>query len=339
MIISICIPTYHRSKNLDNCLNSINLNKFNNKNFFEICISDNSTDDMSSDVVSRYKKVLPINYIKNQTNIGRVKNYLNVVSMAKGDFVWLLGDDDLLVPNAINNIKKLIENHASNVDFFYINSFILKSKYVFSQKQPFNTKNLPLNMKKFAKKNNSLELNFIDLINPKISFDFLGGMYLAVFKKNKWDSNIKYLNKSAIEDHLIFSHYDNTFPHVKIFAKAFKNSRAYYMHTPLSVTLSGEREWAPMYSLVRSIRLIESLDIFKENGLSNFKYISYKNYALRYFMQDMIKILLDKKNSGLEHVSFKKHILTNILYPNLYLSVIYFFIRRIKRIFINKHDD
>lgn len=333
MIISICIPTYHRSKNLNNCLNSINLNRFNNNNFFEICISDNSIDDMTSDVVSRYQKDLPINYIKNQTNIGRVKNYLNVVNMAKGDFVWLLGDDDLLIPSAISNIKKLIENNPSNIDFFYINSFILKSKYVFSQKQPFNTKNLPLNMKKFAKKNDSLELDFIDLISPKISFDFLGGMYLAIFRKKKWDLNISYLNKSAIEDQLIFSHYDNTFPHVKIFAKAFKNSRAFYMHTPLSVTLSGEREWAPMYSLVRSIRLIESLDIFKENGLSNFNYIIYKNYALRYFMQDMTKMLLDKKNSGLEYISFKKHILKNTLYPNLYLSIIYFFIRRIKSIF------
>ena len=39
-------------------------------------------------------------------------------------------------------------------------------------------------MQKYSNYQKSSQMNFFDLINPKISFDFLMGMYLLVFKKN-----------------------------------------------------------------------------------------------------------------------------------------------------------
>ena len=37
--------------------------------------------------------------------------------MAKGKFIWFLGDDDLLIPNAIEQLAKRIKQN-NNVDFF-----------------------------------------------------------------------------------------------------------------------------------------------------------------------------------------------------------------------------
>ena len=37
--------------------------------------------------------------------------------MADGDFIWLIGDDDLLMPYAIEDLYKLIDGHP-DVDFF-----------------------------------------------------------------------------------------------------------------------------------------------------------------------------------------------------------------------------
>ena len=330
MYLSICIPTFNRSQSLKNCLNSIILNKKLNSKEFEICVLDNCSNDETKEVVDKAKEKININYKKNQTNIGRVKNYLQVVEMAKGDFVWLIGDDDLLMTNAVSEVIKLIQNFSDKVDFFYINSFILESKYIFAQPQPFNTNYLPDDMKTFSKNTISGEIQFIDLISPRISFDFLGGMYLAVFKREKWLMNTACLNSYERNDTKIFSYFGNTFPHLKVFANAFAESRAYFYAQALSVTLSGEREWAPMYPLVRSIRLIEALDEFKKNGLSTINYIYCKNYALRYFAQDIIKMFLYKKISGFEYINFRKHILKNILYPNLHLSFFYFFLRKIK---------
>ena len=100
-------------------------------------------------------------------------------------------------------------------------------------------------------------------------------MFLSIFNRKMWLDNVGVLNNEAIEDTRIFSHFDNTFPHIKIFSVAFANSKAYFNKEPLSVCLSGAREWAPMNPLVSSIRLVEALDEYRKNGLKYFLASSY----------------------------------------------------------------
>ena len=52
MYISICIPTYNRPDNLINCLNSLSLQT--NKNF-EVCISDNGSDQDMEKIIELTK--------------------------------------------------------------------------------------------------------------------------------------------------------------------------------------------------------------------------------------------------------------------------------------------
>ena len=328
--ISICIPTFNRHKSLRNCLNSIIENVGVDWEAVDICISDNCSEDQTEAVVLEAKKKIDIKYIKNETNLGRVQNYLNVVNMASGKFVWMIGDDDLILPHSLKSLIDLLDTYSHKVDFFYVNSYLLDSSFIFSSKQPFSTNSLSDDMKKFSPKINSELMNFMDLINPNVSFDFLGGMYLSVFKKKNWSNHTKVLNKEDLNNKLIFSTFGNTFPHVKIFANAFAKSKAYFCSTPLSVTLSGEREWQPMYPLIRSIRLIEALDEFRKHGLKLKKYYLFRNYALSYFAQDFVKMMLDKKNSGWKYFSFRSHVIHNLIYPNFYLSFFYFFLRRLK---------
>ena len=58
--------------------------------------------------------------------------------MAKGDFIWFLGDDDLLVKNAIDSLTKILEK--KKCEFIWINSFHLDSKFLKKYPYPFNTK-------------------------------------------------------------------------------------------------------------------------------------------------------------------------------------------------------
>ena len=82
--LSICIPTYNRAQHLSNCLQSI-ISMRKPKGFqFEICISDNGTNDNTKEIVHNAKKYIDINYNSNKSNIGIARNFLNVVSMAKG---------------------------------------------------------------------------------------------------------------------------------------------------------------------------------------------------------------------------------------------------------------
>jgi glycosyltransferase involved in cell wall biosynthesis len=294
-----------------------------------VCVSDNCSTDETELVVRNAQADIAIKYHKNTKNLGIPKNFINVVDMAGGEFVWLIGDDDILLPNALEELDRLI-NQNGDVDFFYVNSFHLDAKYVSSFPQPFDTANLPKDMKPFSSWNESGKLMFMDLINPKISFDFLGGMFLSVFRRKNWLENVNVLDSDAIEDARTFSHFDNTFPHVKIFASAFAESRAYFNADPLNVCLTGVREWGPMYPLVHSVRLIESLDQYRRNGLPIVRYWQCKNFALNSFIPDLAKMYVTKDVSGIGYINPMNLIWRNCLYPNFYLSVFYFFARKLK---------
>lgn len=330
MMISICIPTYNRAAHLANCLNSIILNQSISKIHFQVCVSDNCSSDETEDIVHRAQANIPVKYQKNPCNLGIPKNFLNVVKMADGEFVWLIGDDDLLLPYALEKINDLVSKYQ-NVDFFYINSFCLTTQHVFSFPQPFDTANLPKNMTPFSSWLNSGEMRFMDLINPKISFDFLAGMYLSVFRRRNWMRNVNALDEVSISDPRVFSHFDNTFPHLKIFSKAFANSKAFFCAEPLSVCLSGAREWAPMYPFIHSVRLVEALNEYRKNGLSYIKYFYCKNYALNNFISDFVSMFINKNNSGFAYIKPLRLILSNCLYPNFYFSFIHFIISKLKR--------
>ena len=226
MKLSICIPTYNRAGHLADCLNSIIACQSRDVLQFQICISDNHSTDGTEELVLKAQSVIDIKYHRNPENYGIPRNFLNVVSMADGDFIWLIGDDDLLMPYAIYKLYGLIDNHP-NVDFFYVNSFHLTTDYLRDFPTPFHTANLPDNMERFSKWKIEGETPFLGLIDPRISFDFLGGMFLSVFRRRNWQMYSNILNQNALQDHRTFSHFDNTFPHVKIFSRAFAASTAY----------------------------------------------------------------------------------------------------------------
>lgn len=330
MRVSICIPTFNRSAHLKNCLNSIALCEGKVGTQFEVCVSDNGSTDDTEVVVKEYQSLLQIKYHRNDFNLGIPRNFIKVVSMAEGEFVWLLGDDDLLLSDSIGRLCGLIDDHPL-VDFFFGNSFHLTTEFVDCFDRPFDTSNLPNGMEPFSKWRNDGELPFLDLIDPSVSFDFLGGMFLSVFRKKCWDKFVNVLDENAMMDDKVFSHFDNTFPHVKIFAHAFSQSSAYFNSSPLNVCLTGAREWSSMSPLIMSVRLVEAIDIYRNNGLPYLRYLYCKNFALRNFIPDFVNMILHRKNSGFEYFNPFKLVLQNMMFPNFYLSVFYFFGRRLKK--------
>jgi len=117
---------------------------------------------------------------------------------------------------------------------------------------------------------------------------------------------------------------------VKIFARAFANSQAYIFSSPLTVNLSGSREWAPMSPLINIVRLIEALDEYRLNGLSLYQYLRCKNFALRTFFPDYVRMLLRRDVSGYAYIQPLRLLLDSLVYPNAWLSPVYYLIESIK---------
>jgi glycosyltransferase involved in cell wall biosynthesis len=332
-ILSICIPTYNRIECLRNCLESIYESKKNSSISYEVCISDNSSTENIADIINYYKDRIVLKYSRNDKNFGLGVNILNSVKMAVGEFVWIIGNDDLLLPQTLNKIDSLINNN-SNIDFYYINSYHLSSEYVKKFSQPFDTKLLLKNMKKFSNYKQTKKVNFFNLVDPKISFDFMLGMFLCIFRREKWNKNLDVINKNLISDLRTYSSFDNTCPHIKIWAKSFRNSKAIFYEEPLSVNLHGEREWFDLYPFIEAIRIPQVVDEYRKYGLNFFRYLYCKNYALRKLIPSLFKMIIKYKKSNIQYVSIKKDILMNLLYPSIYFGAIYYLIRKIIKVLL-----
>ncbi|MCS3801733.1 glycosyltransferase family 2 protein [Niastella sp. OAS944] len=121
-LLTIAIPTYNRCTFLERSLYYLlgQINDAGGK--VEIIISDNCSSDATTEVVNKYiQQGLVISYIKNETNIGVDKNIVQCYERAKGRFVWIMGDDDYLVPGSLPQIIEILTQNPT-VGICYIRS-------------------------------------------------------------------------------------------------------------------------------------------------------------------------------------------------------------------------
>ena len=90
VLFSICIPAYKRPENIDRLLSSIRIQTFKN---YEIIITDDSGDDSLTEVLEKYNH-LPITYFRNEKPLGTPANWNYNISLAKGDWIKIMHDDD-----------------------------------------------------------------------------------------------------------------------------------------------------------------------------------------------------------------------------------------------------
>ena len=74
------------------------------------------------------------------------------------------------------------------------------------------------------------------------------------------------------------------------------------------------------------------LDEYKKAGMSRWRYYYCKNYVFKDFINYFSLIILKGKDYGRNYINYKKHIFKNLLYPNVYLSIIYYFFRKSKNL-------
>lgn len=112
-LLTICIPTYKRAKELDYSLSCFERElKTVDASLLEFFISDNCSPDNTGEVVDKYiKKGLPIIYSRNDTNIGPDNNFLKCFYAAKSKYLWLLGDDDYLLEGKLKVILDILQTN------------------------------------------------------------------------------------------------------------------------------------------------------------------------------------------------------------------------------------
>lgn len=107
--LGICIPTYNRSKYIEELLSSIHLQGYTD---IEVVISDNASIDNTKEVVSRYSALLPcLRYVYSDINVGADRNLLKCISYSTADYCWIMGSDDALLPGSLDHILTQLKEH------------------------------------------------------------------------------------------------------------------------------------------------------------------------------------------------------------------------------------
>jgi glycosyltransferase involved in cell wall biosynthesis len=135
-LLTIAIPTYNRSESLALLL-EILAPQLDGESRVELVISDNaSSDDTSAVVASFQNRGLKLIYSRNETNLGADANLVRCYEMARGEYVWIFGDDDIIVPGELQEVLRRLETRRH--DLIYIRSIGFRGRYQTSATPKFS---------------------------------------------------------------------------------------------------------------------------------------------------------------------------------------------------------
>ena len=108
--VSFVVPCYRLAHLLGECINSILAQTYEN---FEILVMDDCSPDNTGDVAQSFGDPR-IRYIRNDPNLGHLRNYNKGIDLARGEFVWLISADDrLATPKALERYIAAFAAHPT----------------------------------------------------------------------------------------------------------------------------------------------------------------------------------------------------------------------------------
>ncbi len=195
--LSICIPTFNRSRYLNTLLQDISENFKIFPFQYEIIISSNASTDDTDEVVHNWLNKLPIVYIKQETNIGFAASLNDAYSHARGTFSIYLADDDFLeVEPLIGAIITFIGHPSAHILYAPWKLVTLKNK-------PSGGQFFTIPEDKIFKKGDHLEL--LELILNHHIFPEIYIVRTSTLKRNLFKHNeLAYWAFTRASDYLSF---------------------------------------------------------------------------------------------------------------------------------------
>lgn len=108
--VSFIVPCYKLAHLLPECVESILSQSFGD---FELLIMDDLSPDDTETVVRSFSDSR-VKYIRNETNLGHLRNYNKGIGLAKGRYIWLISADDRLRrPYILERYLETLARHPS----------------------------------------------------------------------------------------------------------------------------------------------------------------------------------------------------------------------------------
>lgn len=110
-LLTIAIPTFTRANYLELNLRSLVAEaRTLPPGVLEVIVSDNHSTDSTPDVVANaIVQGLPIRYIRNKIDVGSDANIAQCFNEARGDYVQIMGDDDIYVAGTLSYLIDFLQ--------------------------------------------------------------------------------------------------------------------------------------------------------------------------------------------------------------------------------------
>lgn len=182
--VSIIVPVFNTELYLDEALNSIKEQTYNN---YEVIIINDGSTDRSADIINKFlsdKRFLCLTQENKGLSVARNRG----IEHSTGDFVYFFDSDDKMAPNLLERAVDTFSN--SSVDIFIF------SALTFGDRSNFNYRRIEIEK----------EFNFSDFICDAIArkvFNPSACMYIAkadLIKKYRFTPNIIHEDNSFFID-------------------------------------------------------------------------------------------------------------------------------------------
>ena len=109
MKFSVLLPTRNGGPYLENCINSILGQGYDD---LELVVSDNANTDQTPQILARYASDVRVKVLRLEQPVSVTDNWNNALFSASGDYIMMMGDDDLLLPGYFVRMAQIIEQYG-----------------------------------------------------------------------------------------------------------------------------------------------------------------------------------------------------------------------------------
>lgn len=297
-LISIVIPSNNRTELLDEAILSIITDTSWNLDF-ELCISDNSKGDETKNLIhTKYSDNCQIVYRRSLDSPSLDENINMVISMARGEYVWLFGDDDLIEENFLAELITYLK--STTLDIVILNSSSFQEQGLVELSR--------------------LSLDSIKVYGPNDNDAFLTdqGGYLTyvgciVIRKRLWTTHFRPEKVGTF------------FAHVDAVCSAKIGHTAHYLPQPAIKMRLHMQTWTAKYFEIWNIYFPEV--IWDLNNYSS----SAKNSVIQRYPLKSIKRILGSRAYGRFNFMIFRKILLPFENSSTMVKIVSFFIATIPR--------
>lgn len=105
--LTIAIPTFNRGIQIERQLDFL-LSIIDNQT--NIIVIDNCSDEKEFNYLEKFTNKIQL--FRNEINVGMYANVLRCFELSKSEYLWIIGDDDVLKPNSLETVRNLIEKNS-----------------------------------------------------------------------------------------------------------------------------------------------------------------------------------------------------------------------------------